>query len=92
MEDEIGWLWVHGTSAGCASIIMWEGLAGLMSGPILMITFGAITFVSLHVVARHHRKLARRVPVVRVRVRADGHASKVLPRYARGGRSVRRLP
>lgn len=58
-DQEMGWLWIHGTSAGCMSIGLWEALRTLLAGPALVVVYCGATFLGLHAVRLHHRRVTR---------------------------------
>lgn len=59
--DELGlWNFIHGTGAGCASIVAWEGSHMLLSGGVAVVVFGGVTVLIMHAVHRHRLLLQRR--------------------------------
>lgn len=62
MEEELGiWNFIHGTGAGCASIVAWEGSHLILSGGVAVVVFTVLTVGIMHAVHRHRIHLKKRV-------------------------------
>jgi hypothetical protein len=52
--EELGfWELLHGTSAGCASIVAFESMREFMHGPMLLAIYGVISFGLFHLQQKH---------------------------------------
>ena len=54
-KEELGWLYIHGASAGGMSIAAWEMLRHALSGVTLFLVYGGVTLGSLASVLIHHK-------------------------------------
>jgi hypothetical protein len=63
MEKLGFWELVHGTSAGCSSIVAFEGMKEFCHGPILLTAYGIITVVLFKFQQRHINKIRSREAV-----------------------------
>jgi len=63
MNNDI-WNFLHGTGAGCASIVAWEALHAACTGTVLLLVYSGVTVVIIGVVKYHRRALNARVIVI----------------------------
>jgi hypothetical protein len=59
MEKLGFWELMHGTSAGCASIAVFEGMRHFAHGPVMLGVYGAITVGFFKLQQWHLHKLAK---------------------------------
>ncbi len=59
-DDDLGvWNFIHGTGAGCASVVAWEGTHLFVEGGVAVVVFGGLTALIMHSVHRHRRHIRR---------------------------------
>lgn len=57
-DGEMGmWNFLHGTGAGCASIVAWEAIRTALTGPVLLVAYSGVTIGIMHLVHRHRVSL-----------------------------------
>lgn len=77
--EELGlWELIHGTSAGCASIVAFESMREVMHGPALLAIYGVVAFGLFKVQQWHLR-----------RIKARKHCPPPIPDLTRHARMLR---